>query len=525
MVYTILHEGKACGKKYCWFDYYMAQSVSDRFFRILSSVKFFYGCLVFFVLQAAYIASTIAFSASFDEGTHLGIIKLYSSKWLPFWSGSAPPGSEAFGAVTRDPSYIYHYLFSFPYRVLEQFIHSETTLILILRFVNIALFVAGLIIFRKLLIRAGASKALAHTTLAIFIITPLASFLAAHLNYENLLFVLVAGILLVAQSIQQTLRNENKLDIWEVYWLTVLCLLSSLIKYAFLPVFLTIALYLVVVLIRFARKSKSKNTLKVQFNKFYKQSSSLKLILAATLIAVSFGLFAERYAYNVIAYKTPAPECDQVLDIEQCQSYVPWARNYRLRQAKITNGVPEFTANPVRYGANWANEISRQPFYTLSGAGGEFKTGQPLTITRMLSVGAVLFGVILFLLQQKKLRKIYDVDLLITVMVVYTAILFLQNYMDFVHLGELVAVQARYLTIMLPVLYFLLGTAYNQFLRTTVNTKEFLVFAIFLILVTQGGGASIYILRSDTTWYMPNNAIARSNIRLKKILSTFTIGS
>jgi hypothetical protein len=98
---------------------------------------------------------------AFDEDFHLGIIRLYAHHLLPFWS-SQPVGGDAYGAVARDPSYLYHYLMSFPYWLISQFTHDTTIQVLILRFINIGLFASGLVLFRRLLTRTFASPALLH---------------------------------------------------------------------------------------------------------------------------------------------------------------------------------------------------------------------------------------------------------------------------------------------------------------------------------------------------------------------------
>ena len=86
--------------------------------------------MALFVLQAAWIALSGRYPMAFDENFHLGIIRLYAHHISPFWSGQ-PAGANAFGAVARDPSYLYQYLMSFPYRLVSIFTSSQTAHVLI----------------------------------------------------------------------------------------------------------------------------------------------------------------------------------------------------------------------------------------------------------------------------------------------------------------------------------------------------------------------------------------------------------
>ncbi len=113
---------------------------------VLQSTKLFYAAMVLFVFQASWIALSGRFSMPFDENTHLDATRLYSERLLPFWSEN-PEGVGNLGAVARDPSYLYPYLLSFPYRVIEFFTSNEMTQVILLRFLHIAMFSVGIYLF------------------------------------------------------------------------------------------------------------------------------------------------------------------------------------------------------------------------------------------------------------------------------------------------------------------------------------------------------------------------------------------
>ena len=81
---------------------------SKRLLKFISSPRFFVGVLVFFVFESVWIGFSAAYPQAFDENFHFGLIQVYSHHWLPFLSGQ-PSNANAYGAVARDPSYLYHY--------------------------------------------------------------------------------------------------------------------------------------------------------------------------------------------------------------------------------------------------------------------------------------------------------------------------------------------------------------------------------------------------------------------------------
>src|SRR5262249_18468844 len=119
----------------------------------ISSRWFFYTTVGLLVVQAAWIALTARYPQAFDEQFHMGIIQLYAHQWSPFFA-QQPAGSDSLGPLTADTSFLYHYLLSFPYRIVEHFTSDLKTQIVALRLINIGLLAWSLFIFRKLLLLA-----------------------------------------------------------------------------------------------------------------------------------------------------------------------------------------------------------------------------------------------------------------------------------------------------------------------------------------------------------------------------------
>lgn len=210
---------------------------------IVSSRYFFVGIIAFFVFQALWIALSGKYPMAFDEDFHLGIIRLYADHLSPFWA-THPAGADSFGAITRDPSYLFHYLMAFPYLLISAFTDSQTIQVLILRLMNIGFFAAGLVVWRKVMLKAGASKAIVHLSLLLLVLVPVVPLLAAQLNYDNLLMLVVAGAMLLTVHVVQELTKYRRVNTQSLLLLAALCMTGSIIKYAFLPILVAVVGYL-----------------------------------------------------------------------------------------------------------------------------------------------------------------------------------------------------------------------------------------------------------------------------------------
>ncbi len=128
------------------------QQLSTRIRTFLGSRRFLWLVVGFFIFEACWIAFSAVYPQAFDEDFHFGLIQVYSHHWLPFLA-SQPAHANAYGAVARDPSYLYHYLMSFPYRLIALVVHGQVGQVIALRLINIALFASGLLLFRRVLLR------------------------------------------------------------------------------------------------------------------------------------------------------------------------------------------------------------------------------------------------------------------------------------------------------------------------------------------------------------------------------------
>ena len=494
----------------------------SKLLRALQSQLFFSLTLVWFGLQALWLSLTALYPMAYDEEFHFKVMHLYADKFHPFWS-SAPPGSSTYGAVARDPSYMYHYVMSFPLRLVEQFVHSEKYQVLFLRFCSIAFFVIGLWLFRKVLRRAGVSEALSNVVIFMVAATPLVPFLAAQINYDNLVFLLLPASLLYFQTILARLKKSHKLDVKSFAMWCLICMFTSLVKYAFLPILLAMGITLLIYYFKQGPKSWKLRYKGIQTD--WKKLGLKTRIVLASLFIILFGLCFERYGVNIIRYHTPVPECDQVLTIDECLDFGPWRRNYYTRRSKLSGQLVPEKMNFRQFALRkWLSQTTYQLFYSLDGPRDGYQVARAYKVNRKASVIIFLAGVVLYVSQFRYLRRHYRLGVLLTLSLTYLLVLLLQNYADFLHLGYPFGIQGRYLIPTLPIIYAVVGVSFAAALRKLPKAKLALAIIAMVVIVSQAGGASTYILRSDSSWYWPSHTVDQMNDVARRILRPLVIG-
>src|SRR6187401_2990964 len=103
---------------------------------VLASSWFWRVILGFFVLEALWFVFSAAYPMAFDEDFHFGVTAIYSHQWLPFLDGQ-PPHASQFGSLATDPSYLFHYLMSFPLRFIALFTDNQAAQVIFLRVLNV----------------------------------------------------------------------------------------------------------------------------------------------------------------------------------------------------------------------------------------------------------------------------------------------------------------------------------------------------------------------------------------------------
>ncbi len=497
------------------------QHLTRRLNSLLCSDKFFIFVVVLLAFQAIWIALSAQYPMAFDENFHFGIIKLYADQWSPFYT-QAPAGSGVFGALTRDPSYFYHYLMSFPYRLIALSTNNEVHQIISLRFINITLFAAGLVVFRHLLLQFGISRRLINFSLLMLIVVPVVPFLAAHINYDNLLFLLIPATISLAVTCGRVLQRDGTLPAVPFLTLIILSLLTTLVKYVFLPMLLAIGLYLLVIFLRQSEKRQL-------FGNFFQSFARLRPLIQAGLIiglVVSGGLFIERDITNIVKYHNPSPSCTKVESIDHCMQFGPWARNYGLAQRMQSGVTTRPNPNPLSFAVDWAHDLLYRLYFAVNY---DYSTKPPLLIPYRAAAIVGFFGIIFFCFWGTSiLRRNQSLILPLLASLLYAAALFYTNYTDYLKYGERVALNGRYFIPLLPFIFIFIGLAYGRFFTLISQpwqryTKTTLTL-VALLIITQGGGILTFIAESEPDWYWQDKHVIAFNQEAQKVVTSFIIG-
>lgn len=489
---------------------------------ILRSRKFFLVIVGLLVLQAGWLALTARYPMAFDENFHFGIIKLYAGQWSPFFTHE-PANSAAYGDLERSASYLYQYLMSFPYRLIALFVHQEAVQVIILRFINIGLFSAGLFMFRKVLLRLRISPAVTNLSLLMLVLIPVVPFLAGQINYDNLVFLLIPIVTLLTLSCSEGMRKTGSMPPVSLALLLIVCLLTSLVKYAFLPIFVALAIYLViVVLVHKQRKTAVRQTVR----SFWSLRVWIKISLIVGLI-VAGGLFAERYGINIVRYHSLQPDCAVLRSVDECVQYGPWARNATVKAENIAaGGVPLDPALPLFLPA-WVVGMMHRLYFAINYDYLNYFELPIITDTAYIVgfVGLLLlvgYGFWLF-------RRRPQLLLVALIIVVYVASLLYVNFTGYIHYRTMQAINGRYLILILPFFFALIATCYSHFFDQLASKRAQLykvgVTAIVIILTLQGAGLLTYIVRSDEAWWWPNQTVISVNAAAKQALTPLIIGA
>jgi len=452
---------------------------------------------------------------AFDEGSHLGIIKIYAHQWSPILAHQ-PPGPATYGALTTDPSYLYHYLLSFPYRLLDSLLANKMLVIVALRFINIAFFAAGLVFFRNLLLKTKASVAVVHVSLLFFVLTPVVPLLAGQINYDNLLMVLLPLNLLQALRFREQLLKK-RLNLALLFYTISLGLLASLVVFVYLPMLTAVATYLLYLVWRHARQT---HHFWLNLPKAWRTVSKFHKIASVVILVISSGMFVQRYGVAIVRYHNLIPQCGQVLSVEQCSAYGPWARNYNYAQSK----QPQTTANPLYFAGGWLYGMYLRSFFAINGPGpvANFDNEPPLPLITLAAITVFVFGIYLFIRYGRRLlRGDPGMVFLLFVGLIYLVALIGRNYHDYVQLGHLVAINGRYLVLIILPILVLMGQAYKMFLP---KQWQGALLAVVFLLFLQGGGFLSFIYDSNNDWYRHDSqTILNINQHAHKLVRPFIL--
>lgn len=498
---------------------------TSKISKVIGSNWFFFCIIGFFLIQTIWIALSAIYPMLFDEEYHLGIIDIYSRQLLPFIQ-TQPPEASFHGDITRYGSYMFHYLMSFPYRLIELFSSDLQVTIITLRLICISFVVAGLFVFRAFLLRTGLTKTMTHLSIAVFTMIPIVPFAMSQINYDSLAFLFVATIFYISIRAVETTKQQS-------LWLILLLATSSvacLVKFTILPIAFSSVLFVLIVLWRKYR-SKLPTELLIQT----KNIPKITIVFSLLFLLFGIGLFIERYGTNIVQYHTIEPKCDRIHSDESCIQYTVWRRDTTWRQENLESGKRR--NNPAEYTyKSWVPDVytdftgvaaftydddnqALQIRYLPTAI--KWSPGTP--IMRIASWFVLVLAIIALVFSWKKLPNRKLRYLTMGTLGVFVVSMWVRNYTDYMYIGTVTATQGRYFIPILIPIFAVVGLAFRYYLRQAKYQALFLLLCLGVFL--QGGGAMNYILYSSPQWYWKDGrqTISAINESANRVLRLFTI--
>jgi hypothetical protein len=492
--------------------------ITKKLHSLFGSNRFFWLIFGIFIFEASWIALSAIYPQAFDENFHFGLIKTYSHYWFPYLS-KQPVGGDVYGAVARDPSFLYHYLMGFIYRLVNLFVHGQVGQVIIFRFIDIGLFASSLPIFKKVLNRVGLSNQLANIILFLFILIPVVPQLAGQVNYDDLLMPLVAISALLSFNVIDQVKAK-KLEVRSIVWLFLVCLIAILVKIEFAPIFLGIISYLIYLVYKNYKQSRSK--FMQQLGSGWNKQSMVWRVFVIVLFLFLGSMFIQRDAVNVIEYHSVDPGCSQILTVQQCNSYSVWNADNGRHQLIVDSKTKTSFMGPVHYLGSWAYWMWYRLFFAVNGPN-NFTNYPPLPLPIAASIIIFVYFVYSILRYRRSILKHNSYLVFLGwICLLYVAILIYQGYSAYRYTDTLELMNGRYL---LPILIFIgaiAGSAFSLSLKSSV-AKKLIVAVLVLIMFLEGGGLLTFIDRSDNTWYWDNGAVVKVNHAAKKLTSKLVV--
>lgn len=472
--------------------------------RALASQKFFYLVLTICVLQAIWYAFSFA-PAIFDEQRHLGVIYAYSHHISPFFSYQ-DPAHDHLGQITRDGSYLFYYIMSWPLRLIRLFTDSSMAQIIGLRLINLVFFTSGLVLFRKALLAAKDGlrlRIVVNVVLLFFVLTPAVALLPGAVNYDNLVFLLFAGMLMLAVK---TVRSRE-LSFPRLAGILAVGLTMCVVKWTAIALFAPMALYLAFQLYQ-QHGANMPRRLKTAFRK----APQVWRIVLVIAMVVSLGLFIERPVANTLHYGKPDAPCERVLSTERCMKFATFRAYAQGDAVKPADFQPK---NPVIYFLKfWAPKMINTQANQLE------RTFSQLTSAQVLFTTFAFVGVALVLIYLRDFLKNHTYRFLLFITLAFVLLLFIDEYLAYATHGVPAAIRSRYLIPVLPIFMYFVALAFVSMFE---KSKQVLLALACLVLLAfaQGGGIITFLLTTPDNYYWPNVSARSVNHQLQKVVRPF----
>jgi len=444
--------------------------------RVLVSKAFFYLILIFFAAQALYIALELSFKVAPDETFHIGYVDAYAQQFSPIIQEQT--GYFQLGDITRNPSFLYHYVVSFPYRIGLELFGAQAALVVV-RFVNILMAISALWGVRKVAFELYGAKSYLSSNLAILSVSSLPMFLllSSSVNYDNSI------IAISVWSIFFLIKFWQKGDLKALFAMLALVFAGSVIKYAFIPIMIAVLGLALLAIVFKHRKHVIKQLKKPE-----------PVVIALFIVAFSMGMLnLERHGNNILAYGALRPNCNTVQTHEQCLNRSVYKRTFILESARAARTQPLVLEDKNIYVSTWLGLMRQRSFGVLG-----HKSYRRIEVYDQASVVLLALLAVTFI-KQYQFKNRTKQHIILAVSLTYTVALFYTNYSAYRKWGDIdMAVQGRYI---FPVLLPLAAiTFYSLFASLKSNFSKTIVIAFILVVVAMGGLLNLVYGSSNSWW-------------------------
>ena len=488
----------------------IARRTLTQISNICSSNRFLWLTIGFFVIESAWVATSFRFPMLFDEQYHLKAIEYFAHHLSPLAIHQAPQ-YDMYGNMAFSNASLYHYLMSFPYRLIVHFTTNFQVLITALRMINILLAAAGLWIYAKLLHEIGVRRVFINLSIFFYSIIPIVIFVSATISYDNLLLPLTAYFFLIGSRIIQA---KKKPDSYAYIKFLLVGMLACLVKFSFLPIFAFGVGYIVV----FSYRKYGKSLFWELVHNF-KISSHSRYALATLAILVSL-LFTARFVYPTIVYRTPMPDCSRVMTYSRClKGGVYYGKEQAIKTKSTRVGIPIES-----FAQYWAASMASQLDISAANTGTKISFGRVLPILSSFMTISIFVGITALLYMWRSLRKTESWNFLMILVIGFLGFLFLFNATAYYSANSDLNTQTRYALSLYPLCMAMAFTAINQLMGRS-STIKLALLVLILFLCTQGAGDIKHIVTSSSDWYWSQNGfVDHINSNIRSLIGPFVKG-
>lgn len=481
--------------------------ILDRISLVMGSKFGIVIAILPFVIGSLWVAIFFRSPLLYDEQFHLDAIKTFSGIWTPIVYNQAPQydvlGNVTFGSVS-----IYHYLLGKIYLIASIFTQNNAALVTMLRLINVGLATLGLVLFYKLFNELGVKRKYSNSAIFLYANLPIATVVAATINYDNLMFPLTAIFLIYAARLARGHLN------WQNWCGMVLSgLIASLNKFTFLPILTGAAMFIII------------DMQKLGFRDSYRRTRNSfvigqKYILGAMLLLILFFfcLFFVRYGISMAKYHTPIPSCEKTMPLRRCLANPVVAIEQKIKSTAEQRPITD----PYSYVQNWFFLMSKGYAVTsVNSTKGQKGAVSPPVYYYLHGVGIVLLS-LFTIYSWRALKKDRSWYLLLTVLFFLVLSTLFFNMMSYYNYHQNINMQPRYMLPILPIL-FLFGVISIAFSFRKYNFLKLLIILIVIFVNIQGGGFVTHSLQTDSTWYWQNEPTLIINQKTKEWLGPIVI--